>query len=57
MLLALLMALLILTGQVRYGHVLAFAFLYGALNAMDLPVRQSFTVELAGRERYPGPSP
>jgi len=54
MLLALLMALLILTGRVRYGHVLAFAFLYGALNAMDLPVRQSFTVELAGRERYPG---
>jgi MFS family permease len=54
MLLALLMALLIPTGRVRYGHVLAFAFLYGALNAMDLPVRQSFTVELAGRERYPG---
>ena len=54
MLLALLMALLILTGRVRYGHVLAFAFLYGALNAMDLPVRQSFTVELVGRERYPG---
>ncbi|WP_448567073.1 MFS transporter [Thermus sp.] len=54
MLLALLMALLILTGLVRYGHVLAFAFLYGALNAMDLPVRQSFTVELAGKERYPG---
>ncbi|APD08872.1 MULTISPECIES: MFS transporter [Thermus] len=54
MLLAFLMALLILTGWVRYGHVLLFAFLYGALNAMDLPVRQSFTVELAGRERYPG---
>ncbi len=54
MLLALLMALLILTGWVRYGHVLLFAFLYGALNAMDQPVRQSFTVELAGRERYPG---
>ncbi|GAB5603564.1 MFS transporter [Thermus sp. FJN-A] len=54
MLLALFMALLILTGWVRYGHVLLFAFLYGALNAMDQPVRQSFTVELAGRERYPG---
>ncbi len=46
--------LLILTGWVRYGHVLLFAFFYGALNAMDQPVRQSFTVELAGRERYPG---
>jgi len=54
MVLALFMAFLILTGQVRYGHVLLFAFLYGALNAMDLPVRQSFTVELAGRDRYPG---
>lgn len=54
MLLAFLMALLVLTGWVRYPHVLVFAFLYGALNAMDQPVRQSFTVELAGRERYPG---
>ncbi|WP_117237317.1 MFS transporter [Thermus sediminis] len=54
MLLALLMAVLILTGLVRYAHVLIFAFLYGALNAMDLPVRQSFTVELASRDRYPG---
>lgn len=52
--LALLMAFLILMGWVRYGHVLLFAFLYGALNAMDQPVRQSFTVELAGRDRYPG---
>ncbi len=53
-LLALLMALLVYGGLVRYPHVLLFAFLYGTLNAMDLPVRQSFTVELAGRERYPG---
>ncbi|MDM7324391.1 MAG: MFS transporter [Thermus sp.] len=54
MFLALLMAFLVLTEKVGYSHVLLFAFLYGALNAMDLPVRQSFTVELAGRERYPG---
>ncbi len=53
-LLALAMAFLVYTGWVRYEHVLLFAFLYGALNAMDQPVRQSFTVELAGRERYPG---
>ena len=52
--LALGMALLILLGWVRYGHVQAFAFLYGAMNALDLPVRQAYTVELAGRERYPG---
>ncbi|WP_027881381.1 MFS transporter [Meiothermus rufus] len=45
---------LIATGWVRYEQVLVFAFLYGLFNAMDLPVRQAFTVELAGKERYPG---
>ncbi|MCS7067789.1 MAG: MFS transporter [Meiothermus sp.] len=45
---------LIVTGLVRYEHVLVFAFLYGMFNAMDLPVRQAFTVELAGKDRYPG---
>ncbi|MER3536741.1 MAG: MFS transporter [Thermus sp.] len=52
--LAFLMAFLILFGRIRYGHVLGFALLYGAMNALDLPVRQAYTVELAGRERYPG---
>ncbi len=45
---------LIVTGLVRYEYVLVFAFLYGMFNAMDLPVRQAFTVELAGKVRYPG---
>jgi len=53
-LLALGMFVLIVTGLVRYEYVLVFAFLYGIFNAVDLPVRQAFTVELAGRERYPG---
>ncbi|RDI95889.1 MFS transporter [Meiothermus sp. QL-1] len=53
-LLALGMFVLIATGWVRYPHVLVFAFMYGLFNAMDLPVRQAYTVELAGRERYPG---
>ncbi|MCS7057370.1 MAG: MFS transporter [Meiothermus sp.] len=52
--LALGMFILIATGWVRYPHVLVFAFLYGLFNAMDLPVRQAYTVELAGKERYPG---
>jgi MFS family permease len=52
--LALGMALLIFTGLVRYEHVLVFALLYGVANAIDLPVRQAYQVELAGRERYPG---
>ncbi|MDX2007099.1 MAG: MFS transporter [Meiothermus sp.] len=45
---------LIVTGLIRYEHVLVFAMLYGFFTAMDLPVRQAFTVEMAGRERYPG---
>lgn len=53
-LLALVMSLLIISHTVRYEHVLVFAFLYGMFNAMDLPVRQAFTVEIAGRDRYPG---
>lgn len=53
-LLALLMSVMIISHTVRYEHVLIFAFLYGMFNAMDLPVRQAFTVEIAGRERYPG---
>ena len=53
-LLALGMFVLIAGGWVRYEHVMVFAFLYGVFNAADLPVRQAFTVELAGKERYPG---
>ena len=53
-LLALGMFALIVTGLVRYEYVLLFAFFYGVFAAVDLPVRQAFTVELAGRERYPG---
>ena len=51
---AFVMSMLIISNTVRYEHVLVFAFLYGIFNAMDLPVRQAFTVELAGKERYPG---
>ena len=53
-LLALGMAALVATGTVTYGWVLLFATLYGLANVFDLPARQAFTVELAGRERYPG---
>ncbi|WP_457631750.1 MFS transporter [Oceanithermus sp.] len=53
-LLALLMALLVATGAITYGWVLLFATLYGVANVFDVPTRQAFTVELAGKERYPG---
>ncbi|WP_457636567.1 MFS transporter [Oceanithermus sp.] len=53
-LLALLMAVLVATGEITYGWVLLFATLYGIANVFDVPTRQAFTVELAGKERYPG---
>jgi len=46
---ALTLSLLVFTGQVRYWHVAALAFLYGCVNVLDIPTRQSFVVELVGR--------
>jgi predicted MFS family arabinose efflux permease len=43
------LALLIVTGRVRYWHVCALAVVWGIANTLDLPVRQAFVVELAGR--------
>jgi predicted MFS family arabinose efflux permease len=38
------------TGWVRYWHVAALAGLIGLVNSLDMPSRQSFLVELVGRE-------
>lgn len=43
------LALLIVTGRVRYWHVCVLALVWGIANTVDLPVRQAFVVELAGR--------
>ena len=43
------LALLIVTGRVRYWHICALAVVWGIANTVDLPVRQAFVVELAGR--------
>jgi predicted MFS family arabinose efflux permease len=40
---------LIVTGRVRYWHVCVLALVWGIANTVDLPVRQAFVVELAGR--------
>lgn len=53
-LLALAMSLLVFSQAITYNWLLLFALLYGLVNVFDLPSRQAFTVELAGRERYPG---
>jgi len=38
------------TGHVQYWHVAVLAWLYGCANSLDMPTRQSFIVEMVGRE-------
>jgi predicted MFS family arabinose efflux permease len=47
---AFLLAGLVSTGWVRYWHVAALAGTIGLVNALDMPSRQSFLVEMVGRE-------
>ncbi|MEW5762045.1 MAG: MFS transporter [Bacillota bacterium] len=49
MVLAFVLGILVLTGKVRYTHVVVLAALMGTLNAVDMPARQSFIIELVGR--------
>lgn len=44
------LAVLTWSGAVRYWHVAALALALGTVNSLDMPVRQSFVMELAGRE-------
>ena len=50
MLLALILALLVFTNTVKYEYILVLAFLLGCVNCIDMPTRQSFTIEIAGKE-------
>ncbi|MGW0226823.1 MFS transporter [Actinopolymorpha singaporensis] len=47
------LALLDLTGVVTVWHVYLIAFLFGVASAVDNPARQSFVVEMVGREDLP----
>jgi MFS family permease len=49
MCLAIALGLLAATGAVQVWHVLLLSFLLGCTNAIDLPMRQAFIVELVGR--------
>jgi MFS family permease len=51
--LALILAVLCLTGTVQIWHVGVLAFLLGTVNAVEIPVRQSFVVEMVGPELVP----
>jgi MFS family permease len=46
MLQAFLLALLVITGHIRIGHVMVLAGLLGMINAFDTPIRQAFTTEM-----------
>jgi signal transduction histidine kinase len=50
MLLAFVLGTLTWTGSVQVIHVMALAVLLGGVNALDMPTRQAFIVELVGRE-------
>lgn len=53
MLLALTLSALTFTGVVQVWHVFTLAALLGVSNAFDIPARQSFVVEMVGREDLP----
>jgi MFS family permease len=50
MLLAFILAVLTLTGKIQVWHVFVLASLLGVVNAFDIPGRQSFLVDMVGKE-------
>jgi MFS family permease len=50
MLLAAVLTALTLSGLVRVWHVFTLASLLGLVNAFDIPARQSFLVDLVGKQ-------
>jgi MFS family permease len=53
MILALVLWVLVFTGTVQIWHILVLATLLGLTNALDMPTRQAFVVEMVGREDLP----
>lgn len=41
---------LIYSGEIRYWHILVIAGLQGIINAIDMPARHSFMIELVGKK-------
>ena len=44
---------LVFTGTVQIWHILVLATLLGLTNALDMPTRQAFVVEMVGRDSLP----
>lgn len=53
MLQSLVLWLLVFTGTVQLWHVIVLAALLGVTNALDMPTRQAFVVEMVGHEDVP----
>lgn len=51
MLQALILAALVLTGAIQTWHIVALSLLIGIINAFDIPVRQSFVVQMVERKQ------
>jgi MFS family permease len=50
MVLAFILAALTMTGRIRVWEIIVLATLLGVVNAFDVPARQSFMIEMVGRE-------
>ncbi|GAC1456248.1 MAG: MFS transporter [Ktedonobacteraceae bacterium] len=50
---AMILWLLVVTGTVQLWHILILALMLGVTNALDMPTRQAFVVEMVGREDLP----
>jgi predicted MFS family arabinose efflux permease len=50
LLITLVLSILVWTGYVRYWHILVMATALGIVNTLDMPTRQSFMIELVGKE-------
>jgi MFS family permease len=44
------LAVLVWSGNVQYWHILVMAVALGVVNTLDMPTRQSFVIELVGKE-------
>jgi predicted MFS family arabinose efflux permease len=50
LLVTLILGILVWSGHIRYWQILVMAGLMGVVNTFDMPARQSFVIQLAGKE-------
>lgn len=50
MVMAFVQAILVFTGVVQFWHLALIALIVGCINTIDMPARQSFVIELVGKD-------